>query len=415
MPHSSTSTHPAAQSMSPGLIVLLLSLLLGLQPLTTDLYLPALPTLTHDLGAAVSQAQLTLSALLLAFGSSQLIWGPLSDRYGRKPILLLGLGAYLLASLASAMAPTIAWLIGWRCVQGAALGAAVMCARAIVRDLYQPLDGARVMSKALTGLGIIACLSAPVGAALAQWLGWRAVLLALALCAALALAMIALRFDETVQHKNPQALRLSALLRTWWRIVRHPTFVAFSALSICSYGGLFTFLASSSFVFIKVLGLSKVEFGLAMFGSSLSYIGGTFLCRHLLATLGLKRSVAIAGAISLIAGSTMGVLALAGWQSVWTLLPPFFLFMVGHGIHQPCSQTAAVGPFPHAAGAASALNGFLMMVAAFAIGSWLGVRLDDTVAPLSNGVWFWGVCLAVVAWTLVQRHDHHLPREATRA
>ena len=86
-------------------------------------------------------------------------------------------------------------------------------------------------------------------------------------------------------------------------------------------------------------------------------------------------------------------------------MPPFYLFMVGHGIHQPCGQSGAVGPFPQAAGAASALNGFLMMLAAFAVGSWLGVNMDGTVLPMTQGVWFWSVGVSLTAWTLVQRHD----------
>ncbi len=392
--------------MSPGLIVWLLSLLLGLQPLTTDLYLPALPALTQGFGASMAQAQLTLTALLLAFGVSQLFWGPLSDRFGRRPILLWGLAAYTLAALASAFAPSMDWLIFWRAAQGAAMGAAVMCARAIVRDLYAPLEGARVMSKGLTGLGIIACLSAPLGAALAHWLDWHAVLLALGLCAASTLAVIGWRFEETLARRNPLALHFGTLVRTWWKILRHPSFVAFSVLSTCSYAGLFTFLASSSFVLIQVLGLSRAQFGLVMFGSSLAYILGTVLCRRLLLRLGVARTVGLAGVLTLTAGTLMGGLALAGWHSLWSLLPPFYLFMVGHGVHQPCGQSGAVGPFPQAAGAASALNGFLMMLAAFGVGSWLGLSMDGTVAPLTNGVWFWSVCIALTAWTLVQRHEH---------
>ena len=121
--------------MSPGLVVLVLSLLLGLQPVTTDLYLPALPTITQVFGAAMPQAQLTLSALLLAFGVSQLVWGPLSDRFGRRPILLVGTALYVLASVGSAMVTSIGQLIVLRVLQGAAMGAGVMCARAVVRDL----------------------------------------------------------------------------------------------------------------------------------------------------------------------------------------------------------------------------------------------------------------------------------------
>ncbi len=392
--------------MSPNLIVLVLSLLLGLQPVTTDLYLPALPTITLGFGAAMSQAQLTLSALLLAFGISQLVWGPLSDRFGRRPVLLVGTSLYVLASVASAAVTSIEQLIVLRVLQGAAMGAGVMCARAVVRDLYAPAEGARVMSKGLSGLGVIACLSAPVGGLLTEYFGWRVALLALAVFGALTLTMLALRFEETLKQRNPRALEPLTLLRTWGQIVRHPTFWAYTLLATTSYGGLFTFLAAGSFVFIGVLGLSKSAYGLAMLTMSLSYIAGTFLCRRLLTRLGVRRTVALAGVATLTSGTTMGVLGLMGVQSVAAIMLPFYVFMLGHGVHQPCGQSGAVGPFPQAAGAASALSGFLMMLAAFAMGGWLGRSLaanPGSVQPLTSGVWFWSVLIAINAWTLVQR------------
>ena len=390
--------------MSPGLIILILSLLLGLQPITTDLYLPALPALTEGFGAPMAQAQLTLTALLLAFGLSQLIWGPLSDRFGRRPILLLGLTAYVLASAASAIAPSMGLLIVWRTMQGAAMGAGVMCARAIVRDLYTPLQGARVMSKGLSGLGVIACLSPPLGGLLAAWFNWRVALLALTVFSLVCLALVALRFTETVPQKNTRALAPATLVKTWLAIVSNPTFVAFSALSSASYGGLFTFLAASSFVFIQVLGWSTTQYGLLMSSNALAYLLGTFLCRYWLGCFGVRRAIVLAGGLSLTGGTLMGVLALAGVHNGWAIMLPQYLFMLGHGVHQPCSQSGAIGPFPQAAGAASALNGFLMMLAAFVVGNWLGTHMDGTVFPLALGMWFWSLLIALAAWTLVQRY-----------
>ena len=399
----------AAAAMSPSLVVLVLSLLLGIQPITTDLYLPALPALTSGFGAPMAQAQLTLSALLLAFGISQLFWGPLSDRFGRRPILLWGLAAYVVAAIGSALAPSMALLIIWRTVQGAAMGAAVMCARAIVRDLYTPVAGARAMSRGLTGLGVFACLSAPLGGLLSDIFNWRAALLALAVFGAVSLAVIALRFQESLVLTNPRALEPRTLVRTWWTIVRNPTFVAFSLLSTASYGALFTFLASSSFVFIGVLGLSKTQDGLVMFSMSFVYILGTFACRRLLPRFGVRRSVALAAVLTLAGGLLMAALAWAGLRSVWAILLPFYLFILAHGVHQPCSQSGAVGPFPGAAGAASALNGFLMMLAAFAMGGWLGVYMDGTVFPMVHGILFWSVGIALTAWTLVQKYGDPAP------
>lgn len=401
--------------MSTGLIVLILSMLLGIQPVTTDLYLPALPALTQGFGAPMSQAQLTLSALLLAFGTSQLIWGPLSDRFGRRPILLWGLAAYTLASIGSTLAPSMALLIVWRIVQGAAMGAVVMCARAIVRDLYHPLEGARVMSKGLSGLGVLACICAPLGGLLSEWYGWRIALAALAVFGAATLALVSLRFEESLAQKNPNALQPATLFRTWLHIVRNPTFLAFSALTAASYGGLFTFLATSSFVFIQVLGLSKTAYGLVMFSMCFCYLTGTFICRRLLPRFGVRRSVAIAACLSLTGGTTMGVLTWFGIQNVWAIMLPFYLFMLGHGVHQPCGQSGAVGPFPQAAGAASALNGFFMMLVAFAMGGWLGTHMDGTVRPLTHGVWLWSVLIAAAAWTVVQKYGEPAHEAAARA
>lgn len=403
------SAHPGsagtpAPPLPPGLAVLLLALLMSIQPVTTDLYLPALPALTRSLGAPVSAGQLTLSALLLAFGSSQLLWGPLSDRFGRRPILLIGLALYVLASVGSALAPDMALLVLWRTLQGAAMGAAVMCARAMVRDLYTPLAGARAMSRALTGLGIIACLCAPIGGALTEALGWRAALLALTAYGCATLFMVWRHMPETLAQPNPRALQPATFARNWALVLRSPTFWAFSLLTTASYGGLFTFLASSSFVYIEVLGLTRTQYGLALLSTAAFYLLGTLLCRRLLARWSVAQTVAFGAALSLAGGLLTLAIAWAGWHSTATLLPPFYLFMIGHGIHQPCGQSGAVGPFPQAAGVASALNGFMMMLAAFAIGLWLGRALDGSIWPLMHGVALWSVLLAGVAWTLVQRH-----------
>lgn len=390
--------------MSPGVVVIVLALLLGIQPVSTDLYLPALPALTEDFGAQVPQAQLTLTTMLLAFGVSQLVWGPLSDRFGRRPILLWGLGAYTLASAGCALAPSMALLIVWRTAQGAAMGAAVMCARAIVRDLYTPESGARFMSKGLTGLGVIACVCAPVGGLLADTLGWRYALTALAVFGAATLALVAWRFEETVPRRNPLATHPRILLATWLAIVRHPTFLTYSALTTASYAGLFTFLASSPFVFIKLLGLSRTQYGLLMFSVSLAFILGTFICRRLLPRFGVRRSLTLAACLTLSGGMLMAALDWAGLHNGWAIMLPFYLFMLGHGIHQPCGQSGTVSPFPLSAGAASALNGFFMMLAAFVVGGWVGTRLDASAAALTQGIGFWSVCIALVAWTLVPRY-----------
>ena len=391
-------------AMTPAVVVMTITLLLGLQPVTTDLYLPALPTMQRELGATASATQMTLSALIICFGLAQLACGPLSDRFGRRPVLLGGMALYCVASVMGALAQDIGTLVGWRGVQGAAMAAAVTCGRSMVRDLFQPHEGARVMSRALGGLGLIALLSPALGGLLVQWLSWHAALLATALFGAATLAFIAWRFEETLAQRDPRATQLVPLLNNWRSVLRHPSFRAWTALLCCTYGGIFTILASSSFVFIDVLGLSRMAYGGVLAVNSLAYIVGTVLCRHLLLRHGLRGAVKRAALFSLAGGLGMAGLSLAGVHSVWAIMVPMVLFAIGHGVNQQCGQAGAVGPFPEKAGTAASMSGFLMMLTAFSAGVVLGRSINGTVFPLTLGVGFFGVVLAVVAWTLVQRH-----------
>ena len=150
-------------AMSHGGAAFVLALLMALQPATTDIYLPALPQLTQALQAPMVLAQMTMSVLILAFGCGQMVWGPVADRFGRRPVLVGTLLAYALASLGGAMAGSIEQLVAWRAVQGFAMAGSVVCSRAMVRDLYPPAEGAQVMALALSGLGVVAILGPALG------------------------------------------------------------------------------------------------------------------------------------------------------------------------------------------------------------------------------------------------------------
>jgi MFS transporter, DHA1 family, multidrug resistance protein len=404
----STSSAPgaaaaAAPVVSVSLAAFALALLLGLQPLSTDVYLPALPMLTRDLAAPMSQVQLTMSALILAFGIAQMFWGPLADRIGRKPVLLMGLTLYTLASWACVFANTIEALVVWRTCQGAAMAAAVVCARAIVRDLYEPIQGAQVMALALSGLGVIALLGPLVGGAAAAGWGWHAPLMIVASFGGLTLLFVALRLPETLRTRNPAATQLAPMARQWWAVARHPVFIAWALLVACTYGGLFTILAASSFAYIDVLRLSPAEYGVAMAVGSASYLAGTFVCRRWIKRHGMAGAVwrgawfTLAGGVLMAGGVALGV------RAVWVVLVPQCLFLFGHGLHQPCGQAGVVGPFPRAAGAASALAGLLLALVAFGIGRWLGVAMDGSLRPLAYSLGFWALLTWAVALCLVPR------------
>jgi MFS transporter, DHA1 family, multidrug resistance protein len=400
-PLDAAVTPPTAVSLA--LAALALALLLGLQPITTDIVLPALPMLARDLAASMGAVQLTMSALILSFGVAQLVWGPVADRVGRRPVLLAGLGLYTLASIGAAAAGSIEMLIVWRVLQGACMAAAVVVARAMLRDLYEPHEGAQVMSRALSGLGVIAILGPALGGLVASAAGWRGPLAVVALCGAATLAFVATRLPETLARNQARAGPRVALLAAWAVIGRHPTFLAWTLLFSFSYGGLFTMLAGSSFIYIDVLGLSPRTCGLAMASGSLAYLGATFVCRRWIPRFGMAGAVRRGAFFTLAGGATMAALALAGVTSVWAVLMPQWLYCFGHGILQPCGQAGAVGPFPHAAGAASALAGFVLALIAFGVGLWLGQVLAGGVRPFALGVGFWALLTCTVGWTLVQR------------
>jgi DHA1 family bicyclomycin/chloramphenicol resistance-like MFS transporter len=390
--------------MSPGFVIALLAILLGLQPLTTDLYLPALPALQTQLQASVAQTQTTFSAMLLAFGCSQLLWGPASDRWGRRPILLWGIGLYVVAALGCAFAPDMSSLIVLRTLQGAALGASVMAARAIVRDLYLPIEGAHVMSKALSGLGILACSSPIIGSWLTTYFGWRATMAILAFAGACAWLLVWLRFKESVPQFNRQALHPQLLWKNWMHIVRHPMFLAYTATTSFSYAGLVVFLTGSSFTFMTVLGWSAQEVGLLLASNGVTYVCGTFLCRRLLPRLGVRKTVSVAACISTLCAVILLGLA---WADVRQALPyalACLIFPLSHGVQQACGQSGAISSFPQTAGTASALNGFCMMVVAFITGQLLGKSFNGTVYPLVFGMAFWCLATALASWTLVRRY-----------
>ena len=344
------NAQPEGLPMTPGVIVAVLMLLLSIQPISTDLYLPALPTLQREFMATTAAVQLTLSALIISFGLGQLVCGPLADRFGRRPVLLAGMALYTAASLLATVAQGIDALVLARALQGAAMASAVTCGRSIVRDLFQPHEGARVMSRALGGLGAVAMLSPIVGGLAVQWSGWHAALLMTAL-----------------------------------------------------YG-------AGVLVYINVLGTSRVAYGVILASNSVAYIAGTVYCRRLLLRHGLRGAVRRGSVWSLAGGLGVAGFSLLGVQNVWAVMLPLWLFAFGHGVHQPCGQSAVVGPFPAKAGTAASLSGFAMMLTAFCTGQVLGRTLGHTVYPLTLGVAAFGIGVFVVANTVIQRHGEPAPR-----
>jgi len=396
---SAAGTATAGRKFSEPRYIILLALLLGSQPIATDLYLPALPAIAAELG----NPALTLTGLTLAFGAAQLILGPLSDRFGRRPVLLAGCAAYALTSFAGAWVSSLAALVICRCLQGAAMAALVVCARASVRDLYTPVEGAKALSRGLTGLGIFA-LSAPLaGALVVAQFSWHAAFVALGIFGLAVFAWVWFFFGESLPPRTPVP-HADVEVSATRSVLADARFRAWTAVLAASYTTLFCFLLSSGFVYIKVFGLSPLACGLVLAGNSLSYIAGTYWCRHLLQRRTPDRAVALSSRFSIAGGLLMLAVALVvGTPQPWAMIAGQYLIAVGHGVNQPCGQAGAVAGFPQHAGRAAAISGFVMMLAAFVVGQAIAPFLGVSAWPLvlTNAVG--GTLIALAAGVLVQR------------
>lgn len=370
--------------MTPTTLLWLVTGCLMLQPLSTDLYLSSLPGMALDFAVSPAAVQATLSLFVFGFGTAQLISGPLSDRYGRRPVLIGGLALYLISGLACALAPSLDWLIAARFVQAIGCCTAVVVARAIVRDAYSPAEGARVLAKALSLLALAPIFGPILGGYLQVAFGWRAAFVALAL-AGLAVWIAAMRhLKESNSRLNPDAMRIGHLAATYRDVLRTPAFWAYALPGSISYASIFVFISGTPFVLIKVLGVPTQYYGYLFAFGVLGYLGGTLICRRLLGSIGVQRVLALGTTLGLLGGLGFLLLVLGG-ISHWTLVVAAqFVVMTAHGINFPCTQSGSLAPFPDKAGAAAGLFGCLVMYAALAAGTWVGGSHDGTLLPLAS-------------------------------
>jgi MFS transporter, DHA1 family, multidrug resistance protein len=401
---TSSAARLAAAGMSAGTVTWLVALLSMLQPLGTDLYLPTLPGIAAAFDAPVATVQWTLSIFVAGFGTWQLVAGPLTDRFGRRPVILGGIVTYALASAICLAASTIEVLIGGRLLQAIGACSALVGARGLVRDLYAPTEGARMLAGAATLMSLAPLLGPIVGAALFTAFGWRSAFAALATVALALAAIAATRLRETIRERNPRALQPGPMLRTYAEVLRSRAFRAYAAAAASTYGALFAFIAGSSFVLIRVLGLSVTAYSVSFSTMVAGYLVGTLVCRRLVGRRGLQRTLTAGAALQAVAGSAMALLAVAGVHHVLAIVLPMFVVGISHAIVQMPAQSGAVAPFPHAAGAAAALMGFLMMGVATLVGAWLGASYNGSVYPLTLTIAAFCLATLLIALTLVRRH-----------
>ena len=307
----------------------------------------------------------------------------MSDRYGRRPVLLGGLLLYVGASIACAGSLSLALLLVARLAQAIGCCTAVVIARAIVRDVHSPQEGARVVARA-TSLMALAPLVGPIaGAYLQVAFGWRAAFVLVAVFGAALLSLVWTRLAETNVHKNPAALRLSGLAHGYCEILKVPAFWAYTLPGALSYASIFVFISGASFALTDILKVPTIWFGYAWaFGVS-GFLCGTIVCRRLFVRIGVARAASLGAALSGISGVLFAVAVVLGLRHWATVVICQFLVMFAHGINWPCAQVGAVAPFAQRAGTAAGLLGCFTMFAALFVGNWIGMSYDGTLYPMA--------------------------------
>jgi len=367
-------------------VAALLTMLVAFGPMSTDMYLPSLPALVGDFGSDVPTVQLTLSGFLVAFAVSMLVYGPLSDRFGRRPVLLGAIAIYVVASVACALAPTVETLIAARVLQAVGCCAGPVLARAVVRDVYGRERAATVLSY----MGTAMALAPAIGPVLGGWLqvtyGWQATFWVLTGFGGLALIGVATMLDETNAQRNPDATSVRGLLHSYRALLSHRGYVGYVATISACYSIIFCFISGSSFVLIQVVGLTADIYGLCFAAMVIGYMSGTFISGRFGRRVGMDRLILAGAAISTVAGAVMAAFAWAGETHIETIVIPQVVAMLGVGLVFPNCQAGAIGPFPTMAGAASSLLGFSQMGVAAAVGLGIGHAFDGTARPMATGI-----------------------------
>ncbi len=366
------------------IVTTLLVLLVALGPISTDLYLPALPEIGRSFTADVPTIQLTLSVYMIAFALGQLIYGPLSDRFGRRAPLIGGTALYFAASILCLVAPTIEWLIAGRLLQGIGGCAGQVIARAVVRDVHGRESAGRVLAKIAAAMGFAPAVGPAIGGLLTDAFGWAACFAALSAAGGLALLGTMLLLRETNAEPDTEPMGPRRMARNFATLLAHRQFNGFALAATASYSGLFAWISGSSFVFIEIFGLSPALYGYCFASIVVGFIAGAQIASRL--TVGPVRAVALGAAINAAGGLAMALVVVTGQAGVATVLAPMILYMVGMGIVLPMAQAGAIGPFPRKAGSASSLMGTAQYGLAAFVGLAVGHGFDMTPLPMALGV-----------------------------
>jgi len=365
---------------------LYLTPLVAIGPISTDLYLPALPEMSHSLSATVSEVQITLSTFMIGFAVSQLLTGPLSDRYGRRPVIIGGMVLYFIASLVCAYAPNIEVLIAARFVQAFGSCTGSVLGRAIIRDVYEPKDSLRVLAVLGTAMAIAPALAPIVGSWLLEFFGWRSNFVTMAIFGAGLLGATLLTYQETNKYVGQSSLRPADIARNFGILLRNQTFRGYGLTMALMFGCFFSFLTGAPVVMINDMGLTPKEFGYGFSVMVIGFASGSAASGKLTQIYRPKTIVGVGASICLSAAFVMTALAWSDLQTPASLLITNSVVALGVGMTLPTCMASSIGPFPRLAGSAASLIGFCQGAFAASAGWLAGHFYDHSSRGLSSAI-----------------------------
>lgn len=389
--------------LRPGTLALttLLAMLSALGPLSMDMYLPSLPDIAHVLQAPTARVQLTVSSYLIGFAVGQVIYGPVSDRHGRRPVLLAAVALYLISTLVCAATPSVTPLIGARFLQGIGGSGSIVLARAIVRDLYSGVQAARELSL-MGSISAFAPIVAPmIGGVLQTAFGWRASFIAMAAFAVVALVVAGRLLPETLRQRACQPISLSSVVGGYGAVLRHRGFLVYLGILTISYAGLFAWISGASVVLQGIYGLSAVAFGFTFALGAAGYMLGATVATRLVVRLGLDRTMGLGVMVLAAGGLALAAVVAAGIPGVW-LVAAMAIYLAGLGLAMPQAMAGALTPFPDRAGTAASLMGLVQQTVAAVVAAIVGDYLGRSAWPVAGVVVAMG-CLTLLLWAFTRR------------
>jgi DHA1 family bicyclomycin/chloramphenicol resistance-like MFS transporter len=377
---------PARATLTPVLIALLAALS-AFAPLSIDMYLPALPALSSDFHASHADTQLTLTAFIIAFGAGQIFYGPMGDRFGRRPVMLAGIAVYLVASIACAFASSIEQLVALRLVQGLSACGSMVMARAMVRDLAERDRAAQVMSVMMACVSIAPMVAPLIGALVFELAGWRAIFWTLAACGLATLLAGLAGARETLQPEMRAPLALSAVLSRFGTLLRSRSFIGYALVPASLFGTMMAFVSGSPFVYIDHYGLTPSQYAWLFAANVVAMTLGSTVNSRLVPRFGadaMLRQAVIAPALLGVALIVAGLIeARTGVLGLWPFVPLTVLMVGSLSVVLPNANACALQRYPHMAGTASSLLGVLQFGTGAVFGTLVGHLLDGTILPMA--------------------------------